>query len=209
MDTFSRPQRAYIPPPYIPPTNVPLLVDYIQRLNLDMSAPITLVFTEAGGADTELTLAKQLIAQGHILCERILLMDRVYLLHRPIMGDKHIDALVSTYTSYHELTDVLIKAQGAIAVFGIHQQHRFADDIELAEYDAFLHWCIRAKALGQLLTPYINILNCSRLGIALSAARSGLFVPLAEGSSLHVNCRTWDQWRAWMHLHNNNMMAYH
>lgn len=188
--------------PYIPPTKVPLLVDYVQRLGLDMSAPITLVFTEAGGAGTELALAKQLIAQGHILCERILLMDRVYALHsKPVVGDKHIDALVSTYNNYRELTDVLAKVRGAVAVFGIHQRHSFADDTDIAEYDAFLDWCIRAEAGGQLLTPYINILDCSRLVTALAAARNGLFEPIAEDSSICVNCRTWDQWHAWMHLH--------
>lgn len=187
---------------YIPPTEVPLLVDYVQRLGLDMSAPITLVFTEAGGGSTELALAKQLLTQGHISCERILLMDRVYAWHnKPVVGDKHIDALVSTYNSYCELTDVLAKARGAVAVFGIHQRHDFEDDIELAEYDAFLHWCVSAEAGGQLRTPYINILDCSRLVTALAAARIGLFEPLAEGSSICVNCRTWDQWHAWMHLH--------
>jgi hypothetical protein len=85
-----------------------------------------------------------------------------------------------------------------VVIIGIHQGHRFEQDDELAQYAGYLQWCIHAATQGQLLTPSMNFMNCSRLVYQLAACRHGLFAPTCADSHIYVNCRAWDQWHAWI-----------
>ena len=190
---------------YFPLSNVPGVTKWFETNYLHtINDPITLVFTEAGHACAELTMAKQLIEHG-LKCMSIIIMDRTYvgiispcraLVHQIEQRGIQI-TLIGTYCS---LVPQILTIRGKFAIIGLHQSHVFHNLQEVADYNMYIQACVAARCNGRLITPYLNIMDCSRLHFALAAHRHGLFKPMLNTVHEHtyINSTPWDEWYKWM-----------
>ena len=193
---------------HFPPSEVEHVILYLRQTHF-VNTPLdstTLIFTEAGTACAELTLAKKLIDRG-FPCSQIILMDRLYTetTQQPCQFlTKQIAVPITIYKNYESLISGMTQLK-RMAVIGLHQRHHFSNPDHVNEYGAFLQACIEGQSNGRLITPYLNFMHCSRLVLALAAHKNGHFIPVPSDGNGHtcVNSKSWEIWQRWIQSQSN------